>query len=185
MGKKQYTPSERRMGAGRARNPKRHVPKSQRIKRRQLLSAMIANGATGEEIVHQMQIEFGMTQRAIQKLMNEVVQSWADEEVERRPHWKRAAIKRMHGHIAAARAEKQWTAVASLERLLAQMQGTMEPVVLDVNVDATVRESVINVVAMASPARVQQLAEQALRMRKAARLPSPAPPVVQEPEAAE
>lgn len=117
-----------------------------------------------------------MTTNAINALVPHVFKEWADEDTARRPHQKRAAVKRMHSHIAAARAAKNWNAVASLERLLAQMQGTLEPIEINVNLDATIRESVINVVAMASPERIRDLATHALRMRRAARLPLPAPP---------
>ena len=159
------------------------VPKSEVIKRNQAASALLAGGASREEIDHQLAIEFSMTSRAVGVLLTRVVKNWSDEEVERRPHMKRAAVKRMHSHIASARAAKNYGAVSSLERLLAQMQGTLEPIEINVNIDATVRESVINVVAMATPARLEQLATAALRMRTAARLPLPAeaPVVVDEP----
>lgn len=158
-----------------ARYPERNVQKNERIKRRQALSALLAGGVPREEMDQLMARDHGMTVHAVSALLSQVVKGWADEELERRPQWKRAAMRRMHGHIAAARGAKNWSAVAQLERLLAQMQGTLEPLEINVNLDATVRESVINVVAMATPERIDQLAALALRLRTAARLPMPSP----------
>jgi hypothetical protein len=140
-----------------------------------MLSALLAAAVPREQVEQQMAVQFGMTAYAVNKLTQEVLKSWGDDEAEQKPHYKRAAIKRIIGHIAAARAAKQYSAVSSLERLLAQIQGTMEPIEIHVNLDATVRESVLHVVAEMTPERLRAMAEAAMRMRVHSRIELPAP----------
>lgn len=127
----------------------------------------MANGVAFDEIAHAMATQHNMTQGAVERLHNEVIKGWANEEAANKPHAKRMQLKRLQAHIAGARKGQQWGAVAALERLMAQILGTMEPIQIDVTMAATIRESVLNVVATTTPERLLQLATQALVLRRA------------------
>lgn len=87
-------------------------------------------------------------------LIAECRTNWAEEERENRPHYKAAAIRRLMGHISASRREKNWTAVAQFERLLSDVQGTREPLELNLNIDARVTEALVHVIADMSSEQV-------------------------------
>jgi hypothetical protein len=74
--------------------------------------------------------------------LNAVRAEWVEQDNEHRAEAKSTAVRRILGHIRGAKADKAWGAVASLERLLAQIQGTMEPIQLEATV--TVRNAVFD-----------------------------------------
>jgi hypothetical protein len=166
---------------------RRKVPKLERIERRKVISALMAAGVEEEVIKAETAKRFDMTGRATKMAMGLVIKAWAETDVEQRPHKRLMAEKRLQGHVAAARAAKAWGAVASLERLLAEIQGTRQPDEVHVTVEAEVRENVAVVVQQLTPERINELADRALAFRESPRrLTSPLPPptVVDEPDEA-
>lgn len=95
-------------------------------KRREALSNLLAGGRSDDEIYAVMcRPEFGvMTEGAVNKLMVEVFEQWASSDRQRSPFKRHAAEHRLLRHIAKAREEKQWAAVAQLEKTLMLIQGT-------------------------------------------------------------
>jgi hypothetical protein len=116
-----------------------------------MLMQLLASGVDTREIHHVMQAKRGMTKQAITKLMRNVEEELREEDREMTPLVRAKQVRRLHTHIARAVGDKSWNAVASLERLLAQVRGTMEPTTINVNVDATVREAVVHVLAGMPP----------------------------------
>ena len=71
--------------------------------------------------------EFGAPATVVAKRRELIRQRWVEEYDEQRPHLRRMAEKRLNQHIEQARKAGKWDAVVNMERLLAQMQGTLEP----------------------------------------------------------
>ena len=154
---------------------KRSVGRAERLKRSQLISALLANGTDHTNIYAICAEQFGMTKQATTRMCGRVLDTWAQDEEAQRPQYKRAAMRRIHGHIAASKKAGKWSSVAQFENLLARIQGTLEPLEVNVNLEATVRESVLHVVSSMDADRLHELAERALAYR--APLPVlPAPP---------
>lgn len=130
----------------------------------QLLVAGIPVSRIEKEAKQRWKLTAGRTKR----LIDRVRQRWAEESRAERPHWKAQAIRRLYGHIAKARGEGQWNAVAAFERLLAEMQGTKEPVEIQLNVDATVTEAALHVVSRLTPERRAQIVAEQRRLRELA-----------------
>jgi|TARA_Y100000034_G_scaffold126671_1_gene178229 hypothetical protein len=141
--------------------------------RHQQVSTLIAQGVPNQAIQAAMRQEHGMSATQTDRLVSQVYQEWGDEDADRRPHLKQSAVRRMHNHINNARKAKAWGAVMQGERLLAQIQGTMEPTEVRVNVDAEVRESVMVLLSQLPQDRIDAMAQRALDLRRAAQLPAP------------
>lgn len=109
-----------------------------------------------------------MPKTSVAKYIEQVRARWAEEERTNRVHYKAQAMRRLYGHVAEARKAANWAAVAQLERLLADIQGTKEPVEVQLNVDATVTEAVLHVVATLSPERRRAMIEEQRRLRELA-----------------
>ena len=112
--------------------------------------------------------QFSMGKTAVNSYVMRIRTRWAEEERGNRPHYKAQAMRRLYGHVMEARKDKNWAAVAQLERLISDIQGTKEPVEIQLNVDATVSEAVIHVVANLSPERRKALIEEQRRIRELA-----------------
>lgn len=163
----------------RRRTRRRWVDKAERIERRQAMHQLIAHAIPRREVVDAMRAKFSMTQAATLRLHSMCITQMAEDEAERRPHYKAQAIRRLHAHVRDAKKRGNFTAIASLERLLAQIEGTLEPVEINVTLDATVRESIAVVLAHTTPERLTQLADVARALREAGQLPALAAPVVE------
>jgi hypothetical protein len=119
--------------------------------RRKMLLQLLASGVDRREIVEVMRQKRGMTKGAVLALLGRVEDELREEDREVTPLIRAKQVRRLHTHIARAVSDKSWNAVASLERLLAQVRGTMEPVQVNVNIDATVREAVVHVLGAMPP----------------------------------
>lgn len=126
---------------------------------------MLADGHDDLRIREEMTTRFRMTPTAVKSLQKRVLDEWSSSDVERRPHEKRLQVRRILRHIASAREANQHSAVASFEKLLAQINGTLEPVEVHVQAEATVRESVMVVLAQMKPDRVRRLADEHRRLK--------------------
>lgn len=108
---------------------------------------------------------WGIKGSRVRRIVDKVRGRWIEETRAERPHWKAQAIRRVYGHIAAAREASQWNAVAQFERLLAEMQGTKEPLEIALNVDRAVSEAALHAVAQLSPERIRQIADEQRQLR--------------------
>lgn len=107
-----------------ATGPKEIVPSEERRRRRQSMSNMLAAGRSDDDIILELGEQFGMTKDAVIRLRNEVFKRWAEEDSLRGKYRKLAAARRILEHISKAAEDGQYTAVASLERVLAPIEGT-------------------------------------------------------------
>lgn len=133
--------------------------------RRQYVVTMLLDGVEEETMRRTLRKRFGCERNEARGLVKKVLNEWAAADADRRPHEKRLQVRRLVQHIRDAKRDKSHSAVASFERLLAQILGTLEPTEVHVNVDARVRESVHVVLSQLSPERVVALADRAREMR--------------------
>ena len=121
--------------------PRRPAPPRELVlKRRAIVSQLLAQGMPDRDIVSvcldpERALDFGQAWR-VHRLLAEIKDQWAHDDAEQAPRLKAMAVRRLLGSIQSARADKAWTAVASLERTLADIQGTREPVRIEVDVTA-------------------------------------------------
>lgn len=154
------TPDERRV---------RKVSKEEARKRLDFVEKLLIAGVSMRRIETACEESFGMSHAAVLQVATKVRRIWAEEERANRPNYKAQAIRRISNHIAQASKDKNWAAVAALERLQSDIQGTKEPIDVQININATVQESVLHVVANMTPEKQRRLIEEqrALRQRAA------------------
>ncbi|MEA3225157.1 MAG: hypothetical protein U9Q07_04340 [Planctomycetota bacterium] len=116
-------------------------------RRRMGIEALLRSGFTDDEIyeIACYKVDKKTGQRglgfanpaAVRAEMYKVYAKWTTEDEERQPYDKSAAIRRLQKHIRVAAADKKWTAVANMEKVLGMIQGTVEQPGGQVQVAAT------------------------------------------------
>lgn len=108
-----------------------YVPLFERRRRRATMETLLQNGASTDAIITTMagpdpkKGGFGMTEAAVRKLMREVLRRWEEEDAEFAPYYRAMAIRRIQSHIRAAASDRKWGPAAQLEKVLADVQGTV------------------------------------------------------------
>ncbi len=133
------TPAQMR-GAG-LTGPRVVVSEAEQRDRRETLAQLLAAGMSRDFMIKTMTATtkpdgspgFGMTKEAVTLLVAEVYQTWREEDTEDRPHKKAGAVRRIKRNIARAAAKNNYAAVAQLERTLMMIEGTAEPIEVNVN----------------------------------------------------
>lgn len=92
--------------------------------RRALMSGMLAQGAGRDAITAAFGKKFGMTDEAVRVLIDEVRAMWDDEDADHARYARSAARRRLHQSIREANKDRKFTAVANLEKVLADVEGT-------------------------------------------------------------
>lgn len=123
-----------------------HVTPEQRRARLMAVEQMLTLGSTPAQMEAALKAQFNMGPGAVASYVARVRARWAAEGEQDRAQLKKAAVKRLQQHIRGAVAKGQFSAVAQLERLLADIQGTKEAVEVNLNVSTTVTEAVIGIV---------------------------------------
>ncbi len=141
------------------RTSKKPLPPGQVIKRRAAMTKLLANGMDKRTINTAMLQEFGMTKPATEALRKLTLVEWQEETDDMRPHLKQAASRRLHNHILQAGTKGQFQAVASLEKVLMEVQGTAEPMQVNVSVDHRLTTAVLHVLGQTDATMVRELIE--------------------------
>jgi len=128
-----------------ARVPKTITPEIRRTAINAIEQLMVA-GVPISKIEAACKEKFGLTRAKVKQYAGVVRQRWADEEREARPTYKQQAMRRIQGHISGAAKDGNFAAVAQLERLLSEMQGTKEAQEVNVNVGVAVSTAMLHVV---------------------------------------
>lgn len=137
------------------------VTLEQRRERLEVIEQLMIRGISAGKIEKACAEKFGMKKPAVDRYMAALREQWAEEERLSRPTNKATAQRRIYQHIQKAREAENWAAVSSLERLLSDIQGTKEALEVNVNVDASVREATLHVVAnLTAEQRANIIAEQ-------------------------
>ncbi len=122
-------------------------------------------GVAQTQIEHACRAKYGMKTALVRRYQSEIRNRWAEEEQVNRPTNKAAAVRRLYSHIQKALQKEEWAAVAAFERILSDIQGTKEAVEVNLNVDATVTEATLHVIANLSPARREAMLEEQRQLR--------------------
>jgi hypothetical protein len=134
----------RRVRGSRGVSGPRQPPPSpvESVERRKVLLHLLENRVSRDEQRTVMSARFAMKPGAVDRLRGILEAELLDSDRELLPLTRAKQVGRLHAHIQGARRDKSWNAVAALERTLAQVQGTLEPVQVQVSVEATVRDAV-------------------------------------------
>lgn len=142
-----------------------------RRERMTAIEQLMIAGVSMSRIEDMMRDKFSMARGKVRVYVDAVRARWAEEDAANRPAMKAQAIRRCLGHIAEARRDKNWAAVAQLEKHLSDLQGTKEPVEVNLNIDATITEAALHVVANLTPERRAALIAQQRELRAMAARP--------------
>ena len=142
--------------------------------RMDVIEQLMIRGVSPSKIEKACAERFKMSRGAVAKYIDALRSQWAEEERSSRLTNKTTAQRRLYQHIQKAKDSENWAAVAALERLLSDIQGTKEAIEIHLNVDATVTEATLHVVANLSPEqRTNIIAEQRKLRELAAKTPEP------------
>jgi len=130
------------------------VSTTEQRERRHAMSQLLMQGTSMDGIFKILMLDkdpktgkqgFNMTQSAILALRDEVWATWADEDAESRPYYKSATMRRLHSEIVQAKSDHSWSAVAMLEKTMMEVQGTAEPLEVNLTGDVRLTRSIIEV----------------------------------------
>ena len=146
---------------------------------------LMVQGASTSQIIRLARAKLYIGEKRIRRLIERVKETHAKEDAEARQEWKAAQIRRLHTYRQQASGRRgpdgswierpDFKAVVALERLIAQICGTLEPV--EVRVDARYTEAMLHVVSnLTSESAAELLAEarEQERLAEAARKLLPA-----------
>lgn len=160
------------------------VTLEQRRERMEVIEQLMIRGVGATKIAKACADRFGMSKPAVSRYMDKLREQWADEERSSRTTNKATAQRHIYQHIQKARDSGNWGAVAAFERLLSEIQGTKEALEVNMNIDASIKEATLHVVASLSPEQRTRIIEQQRRLRELASKVDPAAlnPIVVVPE---
>lgn len=152
-------------GGGGLSGPREVVPIAEQRDRRESLANLLSAGVSRDVMMKTMtgatkpdgSPGFGMTEGAVKQLIAEVYQTWREEDAEDRPHKKSAAVRRIKRTITRAVAKSAFTAVANLERTLMMIEGTAEPLKVEVSGVENVSVALLRVLNVQSPEQLEEL----------------------------
>lgn len=148
-----------------SRNWAKAIPeKAQELEMRKVLREMVVGGIAFPNIAVEMGKRFQYTARQTLYQLNKLRRELLTEHDEARIAYKATAIERLMGHIHGARRDGAWAAVKGLESLLADIQGTKQPVEVQHTVEAHVQHTVQAAVAQLSPEQLVKLADEHRRL---------------------
>lgn len=127
----------------------------------ELVERLYVMGVTLPRIEAALRERYGpRAAKAARTLLNRVRARWSEEETANRTYWKEQAMRRVITHVQKARELEQMGAVAQLERLLSEMQGTREPEQLVVSGSIGVHEARMQLIAQLPEEELKALAEE-------------------------
>jgi hypothetical protein len=157
-------------GAG-GRKPRVHVPEREMRQRREAVANLLVSGYSRDRILEVMtqatvrdekgkeRPGFGLTEREVDRLISNVRAEWDEETTELKRYAKDAAVRRILRHINEARNTKAYGAIANLEKVLMLIQGTAEPLEVQVPVDSRVTDALLRILGEKDPLLVREMIE--------------------------
>lgn len=129
------------------------------------VEALMLSGLATSQVCEQAKKHLSITAAKTTELMRKIRARWLSEDSESRASWKSAQIRRLMGYIKVARGgvvqspsgeqtsiPPNFGALAKFEGLLADLQGTRDPIKLDF--DVTVSQAIVHVAANMTPAQI-------------------------------
>lgn len=141
------------------------VSEIEQRQRREAMTAMLAQGVSRDAITITFGTKFGMTERGVRALIEEVRAMWDDEDADAARYYKSGQLRRMHRHIQEAAKDRKWTAVANLEKVFADVAGTnTKEEEQPIDVDSRLNDALLSVLGAKDTQQVRILVERE-RMR--------------------
>lgn len=153
--------------------PRPPLPPVERRKMLRMLTVLMARGLSNVDQNRILKKRFGLGSKAVERHRRRIYEQWAAEDDERRPYLKARQLARLHRGLDKAYRTGQWTAISALERLIAQIEGNLDPVKLQVNVAAEVQNNVLRVIHQMSPEQLAEYADKERAFRGHAQLAEP------------
>lgn len=135
----------------------------------QVVEGLLTQGSNANQIKQALArppLNFSLGYNRVTALMARVREKWRDEDESARVAWKSAQIRRLHNHLRKAQGREpnkqvegdkgekiNHSAVLGYENLLADLQGTKEPIL--VNVDVRYTEALTLTVASLTPDEIE------------------------------
>lgn len=137
-----------------------NVSVTEQRKRRALMSSLLSQGTAREMIYNAFDQQFGMTQPATQLLIREVQTMWETEDEEDARYLRSMTTRRVLDEIREARKDRKWSAVAKLEGVLADVQGTnVKEDEAPINVDSRLSDAILSILGASDTTEVKLLIE--------------------------
>jgi hypothetical protein len=127
---------------------------------------MIYMGHPDDRICFELQRNCGLDAAAGRKLITRVLEEWGSEDIERTPHAKAAARRRILAHIASAEKAGNWGAVANFEKTLSTIEGTISDREPQQPIDAKFQQAVLVVLSAQTPEEVQRIIASEMERQK-------------------
>ncbi len=159
-------------------------PAQMRI-RRDYISGLLLQGATWDQIRVDVGRVFEISEQQVRHAYDEILDTWSRQEEADAKHQRAAAIQRlsadlvtMRGQLAPSKVSGKrrtpkkkinWKDINAHESLLAKVQGTLRPVEVKVDVDATTRRSLLAIVGSMTGSELDQLVEEQRELEQKAR----------------
>lgn len=123
------------------------VPESVKVARRREIITLMNSGAPYDQVITHGR-SLGLSEMRVRELMREIRLAWR-RDYEEELHTSRAAtVRRLRDDLMRMRAQspKPWSAIRSHENLLAKIEGTMQPVKVQVlDAEETMRDALTQV----------------------------------------
>lgn len=149
---------------------------TQSVRRRELVLRLVATGAPRSVVEQTLREREGVSEAVARGVFLAVAEELREEYEDARPYYKAQQVERLQRDLAQMRAVKpdqktgksrvNYRNVLAHETLLARVLGTLEPVKQEVSVDATVKESLVAVVAGLSRERMDDLVAEQLALEE-------------------
>jgi hypothetical protein len=137
-----------------------------------MVRGLLSSGAPRSLVIRTLREKLGITEGQALAAYGRVCQDAREEFEESRPNLKAEQVARLRTDLAKMRSAKEGTvsyrAIAQHEALLARITGTVEPVKMDVSVEANVREALVAVVGTLSVEEQDQLVAEQLELERKA-----------------
>jgi len=153
----------------------RVVSEGERRRRKEAIASLLISGQNRDRIVELMGREtvsdgkggtrqgYGMTEAEVDRMIRIVQAEWDEEENERKRYAKATSLRRILREIEEARAAKNYSAIANLEKVLMMIQGTAEPVEVAQPGDNRLTDAVLRLLGESDPVSVRLLIERERR----------------------
>jgi hypothetical protein len=151
---------------------------SSRIAERKSLCVQLMQAGFSRQMVLEELERRGFPPRESQATYDEVLKGWCEAFEQDRATFKIQQAERLRSHIAQAAAAQKWSQVASLERIYAEVVGTLAPLRVEVDDGRVMRDALASVIASLSEEELDRMAIEQAELEAAAaqaRLLAPAP----------
>ncbi len=145
-------------------------------KHTEYVESAFAQGWTAPEIIRAGKKQLGVTVSRMVSVIAKVREKFAREDALARPSWKSEQIRRLMRQLRVAMGEKDdegnWilkpnmSAYTKIESILADVQGTREPI--EINVDVSYTEAMMTVIGQLTPQQMDGLLERARERKRLA-----------------